>query len=247
MRRAVMLVMRMLVGLVTGAWDVTKPGGTDYTNTVDDTIRADKAVLLSAIGAEHDFTAPTTTGVHAEGSARAWVDVAANEALRDSSEGRLFIETDTNTLRYGNAASAWTVLAPRRNIVKESLTPGGGVNYSNTAWANIANVTKAITLVGGRLLISCTITVKETVAAHTGYLRLAVDGVGVSAGDAAGVMVEYTGVAQSFTLTRLVEDGDNGIDLAAGSHTVTVQWKVSAGGTMELTNGMNTSLQLEEV
>jgi len=236
------------------AWDKDKPAGTTDVSQVDNDIRDNNAALETSLGQEHQFAPGDTGGEHLEGSGRAWVDVAANLALRDSARGRLFIETDTNTMRYGDAAGVWRELSPRRNVAKYSLTPEVPIQSAAVAWVDIGAGIVHVDITNrehGRLMLTATITVKQLVAGHAGYLRFAVDGIGVSAGVAptgAGAVIEYEGRVVTITLTRLVEDTDNGISLAAGAHTVTVQWmNDAAGGTMELTIGANLSLHVEEV
>jgi hypothetical protein len=234
-------------------WDVSKPAGTDAVNTVDNQIRADKQTLLDAIGAEHDFSASTTTGKHDEGSARCWVDTAANRSSRDSSEGRLFIETDTQKLYYGDSASGWQQFAPKRNIVKTSYTPTTQVSWNGTSFAKItANMDRTITTkAGSELLVTCTGTVKTTVSGKNGYLCLAVDGIRVTDADNGQLVIPYNGgIDQTFTIARLVTDGDgpgDGVDLSAGSHTVSLEGKVDSGGACELVQDVNISLNVEEV
>jgi hypothetical protein len=228
------------------AWDEEKPKGTLNVSLVDDQVRADKTTVRQALGAEHDFNLlGTTTGEHAEGSGKGWVDVAANRALRDSSKGRLFIETDTNKAWYGDAADAWAEFSPRRNVIDLSLI--GTVQSNSAAFINIPNVTLSITLRGGRLFIVASLTVEQLVAAHSGYLVLAVDGTPVTAATLGQAVIKYADGKTTVSLNRLVEDGDNGISLAAGAHTVTVQWKNEAGGTMELTNNLQVSMVAEEI
>ena len=61
-------------------------------------------------------------------------------------------------------------------------------------------------------------------------------------------MVPYSeGDHQFICFTRLVTDGDNGIDLSAGAHTVKLQWKRDTTGGLQLTLDVAASLVVEEV
>jgi hypothetical protein len=263
MRRDYLVTIILLVSLaalllipytpsIMAAWDVTTPAGTDNVSTVDDTIRADKSTLLTAIGAEHDFSASTTTGVHDEGAARCWVDTAANRSSRDSSEGRLFIETDTQKVYYGDSGDAWVQLTPKRNTARLSTTPQTQISWTATAFTDISTLTVDITSkAGAELFIACTVTLKNTVSGKKGYLCLGVDSVEVTDATDGQAVVEYDDAReQTFTLTRLVQDGDgpgDGIDLSAGSHTVTLRAKVESGGACELIQNVNQTIFVHEL
>jgi hypothetical protein len=234
--------------MAVGEWKTDEPSGSTLVSQVDDQICDDKTTLLNALGKEHKFEESDTTCNHLEGSARAWVDVEANRSLRDSSRGRLFVETDTLKLYYGDTEDAWAWLAPKRNVVRCSFTPVTQITWATPTFANITFITADITTVGGELLITCTVTVKNNVSGKLGYLVLAVDDKAVTDADNGSAVIEYhSGDDQTITLTRLVKDTDNGIDLSAGTHTVTLKGKVDTDGQCELVQNVNIALNIEEV
>jgi len=100
-------------------WDLDKPAGSDLVSTVDDTIRADKATLLDALGLEHQFTEEDTEAYHLAASAR--IKIATLSALgvpgksavpTADSLGRLAYATDAFSMHYGDGANAWQLLMP---------------------------------------------------------------------------------------------------------------------------------------
>lgn len=238
--------------MAVGDWDITKPEGTDYVNTVDNQIREDKETLLNALSKEHNFGASDTTCDHLEGSGKAWVDVLANRELRDSSRGRLFVETDTYKVYYGDSGDAWKWLTPKRNAFQQSFIPTGNETWGGD-WDNIpegaGDWQANLTTYGNQrqLLIIGSITVKSSVSGKNVYLCLAVDGIRVSNASKGQAQVKYADGERTVCINRLVTHGEQGINLSAGQHYVTMQWKVDDGGQAWLVAGVVGSLLVEEI
>ena len=241
--------------MAVGDWNILKPGGQDLVSTVDNQIREDKETLLSALSKEHNFEASDTTCDHKEGSGKAWVDVAANRSLRDSSRGRLFVETDTHKLYYGDTEDAWQWFAPKRNANQRSFIPTGGESTASAVWNNIPEgeddwkVEITTTSDNSQLFITGSATLKSTVSGKNLYAVLAVDGTRVTNSDNPGgqAIVKYADGETTICLNRLVTDGDNDIDLSAGLHTITMEWKVDADGEASLVGNITASLVVEEI
>jgi len=87
-----------------GAWDKTLPGDNSAWNDAAGEIRANMAVLESAIGAEHDFNASTQTGVHTTINATGDATIsggAVNIGADGTEEGILTLyRKDTNEFAY---------------------------------------------------------------------------------------------------------------------------------------------------
>jgi hypothetical protein len=255
-----LLVVIVVLGgsAALAAWDKTKPAGTTLVSQADDYIRDNWAALegtvgVSGIGNEHVFTASDQTCKHREGSARITIDVAGNQGSANTEEGRTFYETDTTRLEYADDADTWQLLSPKRNTARCSWISGAADSYDGLAWNSLsANLTCDITTVAttnAAIFISATFTLEHVVANDTAWFCIAVDGTNVTdAANGMGMLQENDQELVTVTLSRLVLDGDNSIDLSAGSHTITIQAKLNdAGAQVRFADTVAHSIFIEEL
>jgi hypothetical protein len=107
-----------------------------------------------------------------------------------------------------------------KNPPRAAVTLAANITTTSTAFVDTPGLTLTLTTAGGALLLGFTGVAANTTGGATVVFDLVVDG--ASQGGADGVTGSSAG-SVPLSFTWLVEG------LAAGAHTVKLQWKVSAG------------------
>jgi hypothetical protein len=240
------------------AWDVSTPDGGDPVSTVDDTIRADKLTLQTALGEEHDFIPSSTTGKHKEGSAKIYVVASTLPTeSKDIEEGRVGLITGSNTLYYADG-SAWKLLAPARNHAMWSRSIGpGDIWCTATDWAVISpngwQFEQTITTSGGHIRMVCTLT--GWAESDSIYFNFKLDDGGPVTSMPNGlahVRAHPSAVSRDTVTMHWATSVTNGVDPVpdpptAGEHTIKVLWKKGGSGTGGLCGNFSHHTYVEEI
>jgi len=237
------VILLLLAGpVVWAAWDVTKPAGTDPVSTVDDTIRADKAAALAALGLEHQFTAANTAGYHLPNSARIGVGVEAAKGTpgkvgTEDSLGRVYYATDTSRWYVGQDNNAWGRAKFSLNKDRTSWIPSPDWQLTSTAWAELAAGAMSVTIETAEacnLLIIVTFTARNDSASDLGvFFNLAIDDVTTGRVTTAPNGLAYLAPMPAHTndlqTIRTITMTWLAISVTAGSHTIRPCYKIDPG------------------
>jgi len=216
-------------------WNKNRPLGTQTVSLADNDIRENNDALEASLDNEHQFTSADSSGIHKEGSARIYSDLAANIGAADSEEGRVYLETDTNKLKVTKAAGVWSQISPQHNFVRASWFPVADLLLDQVVWTEMthAGLHAALTTTGGNILIQCTIggirvDTNDVVVMFVLYL----DGAAVTAAaNGMGAAPHIDGQSSPAENYRSLHLSWLATPVAAGAHTIELFYKLNNAGS----------------
>ncbi|MFH2013692.1 MAG: hypothetical protein ABIJ17_01855 [Patescibacteria group bacterium] len=114
----------------TTSWNETTPPGSEAKANGDNRIRELKTQIREVVDVEHKFDSSgqsTEMGIHTKGSARAYYQSAdpinrpdGTSVLDSNDDGRIFVDSDDNTIKVWNGASFDNIIIDLVN----GVTPG---------------------------------------------------------------------------------------------------------------------------